>query len=98
MSPCFSLKDSHGWPILREFVHLTSSWPPARVEGGSEQQLMTPFPVDPVDPLKVKVKVPVATRCWHYGTGSLKLGSLSCHSQLTGFAVTTSPSFWMKRK
>jgi len=31
---------------LREFVKLTSSWPPARVEGGPEQHLMTPLPLD----------------------------------------------------
>ncbi len=36
---------------LREFVKLTSSWPPARVEGGSELRLMTLDPVDPRDPL-----------------------------------------------
>ncbi len=37
--------------ILREFVKLTSSWPPARVEGGSELRLLPPLPVDPLDPL-----------------------------------------------
>ena len=31
---------------LREFVKLTPSWPPARVEGGSEQHFMTPLPWD----------------------------------------------------
>ncbi len=35
---------------LREFVKLTSSWPPARVEGGSELRLLPPLPVDPRDP------------------------------------------------
>ena len=39
-----------GMVILREFVKLTSSGPPARVEGGSEQHFMTPFRRDPRDP------------------------------------------------
>ncbi len=35
---------------LREFVKLTSSWPPARVDWGSELRLMTPDSHDPLDP------------------------------------------------
>ena len=36
---------------LREFVYeLPSSWPPARVEGGSGLQSMTPDMADPGDP------------------------------------------------
>ena len=40
------------WDInyLREFVKLPSSWPPARVEGESGQQSMTPDCRDPGDP------------------------------------------------
>ena len=33
---------------LREFVKLPSSWPPARVGGGSDLKLLTPDPRDPV--------------------------------------------------
>ena len=36
---------------LREFGKLPSSWPPARVGGGSALTLLTPFPVDPLDPV-----------------------------------------------
>ena len=36
---------------MREFGKLPSSWPPARVGGGSALTLLPPFPVDPVDPL-----------------------------------------------
>ena len=32
-------------------LKLPSSWPPVRVEGGSEPQVMTPDPQDPWDPL-----------------------------------------------
>ena len=40
------------WFDLREFVYdeLPSSWPPARVEGGSGLQSMTPDNRDPRDP------------------------------------------------
>ena len=39
-------------PNLREFAcELTSSWPPARVEVGSEQQFTTSLPVDCLDPV-----------------------------------------------
>ena len=36
---------------MREFVKLPSSWPPARVGGGSDLKLLTPDPEDPLDPL-----------------------------------------------
>ena len=37
---------------MREFTcELTSSWPPARVEGGSDGAVPDPFPLDPVDPV-----------------------------------------------
>ena len=40
-----------GGYFLREFVYeLPSSWPPARVEGESGQQSMTPDPRDNGDP------------------------------------------------
>ena len=35
---------------MREFVKLPSSWPPARVGGGSDLKLLTPDPEDPEDP------------------------------------------------
>ena len=35
---------------LREFGKLPSSWPPARVGGGSALTPLTPFPADPPDP------------------------------------------------
>ena len=44
------LGSRHGrsqWTTLREFVELTSSWPPARVVGWFEPRLMTPDPLDP---------------------------------------------------
>ncbi len=42
-----------GYPDLFEGVcfKLPSSWPPARVEGGPNPRLMTPDPLDPLDPL-----------------------------------------------
>ena len=36
---------------LREFVKLPSSWPPARVGGGSDLKLLTPDPAGPADPV-----------------------------------------------
>ena len=35
---------------LREFGYLPSSWPPARVGGGSDLAFAAPFPEDLVDP------------------------------------------------
>ena len=40
-----------GLYVLSEFGKLPSSWPPARVGGGSALTLLPPFPADPVDPL-----------------------------------------------
>ena len=49
---------AHKQANLREFVELPSSWPPARVEVGSELQFTTSFPVDPVDPVDPLDPVP----------------------------------------
>mgnify|MGYP002807781407 CR=1 FL=1 len=40
----------YSYIYLREFVELPSSWPPARVEGRSEQHLLTPLSLAPVAP------------------------------------------------
>ena len=36
---------------MREFISRPSSWPPARVGGGSDLTLAVPFPDDPLDPV-----------------------------------------------
>ena len=41
---------NRGVANLREFGKLPSSWPPARVGGGSALTLLPPFPLDPLDP------------------------------------------------
>ena len=38
----------YSYIYLGEFVQLLSSWPPERVEVGSEQHFLPPLPVDPV--------------------------------------------------
>ena len=51
-----------------EFVKLPSAWPQARVEGGSELQLMTPLPLDREDPVEF------AEGVWNSGGGCVTWG------------------------
>ena len=47
--------------VLKEFVYLQSSRPPAHVLGGLAPQLLTPVPADPLDPVDPGMKLKTLT-------------------------------------
>ena len=81
-----------GWIALREFVNYRHPGPRRAWKGGSEQQLVTPFLVDPVDPVETSACPEVGAR--PHQTLVLQERSRLLRTQALGEAWEALGEFW----